>query len=121
MKEISIKFEKNAYLEYQKLREYIIKQKKSKGKPTFLQLWKSLKQNLEKLKQNPHYGDLIPRKYIPKSTIKVYGTDKIFRIELVGYWRLLYTLEGEKIKIIVFVLEFMDPNNYNKKFKYRKK
>jgi len=64
---------------------------------------------------------LIPRKYISKKTITKYGTNKIFRVELVGYWRLLYTLIGDEVKIIAFILEFIDHDKYNKVFGYRKR
>lgn len=43
------------------------------------------------------------------------------RVELVGYWRLLYTLIGEDVKIIAFILEFMDHEVYDKIFGYKKK
>ena len=64
---------------------------------------------------------MIPREYITKNIINEYGTDKIFRVELVGYWRLLYTLIGNDVKIIAFILEYMDHDRYNKLFGYRKK
>lgn len=119
--EIEIIFDKEAFKHYLKLKEYVEKKKSSSKKPTYSQLLKSLEKVLDKLKQNPYSGDLIPRKYIPKETISSYGTDKLFRIELVGYWRLIYTLVGDEIRIIVFVLEFMDHDDYNKRFNYRGK
>jgi hypothetical protein len=56
-----------------------------------------------------------------KKIIDKYGTDKIFRIELVGYWRLLYTVVGDEAHIIAFILEYMDHPAYDKLFGYRKK
>jgi len=70
---------------------------------------------------NPSFGDLILRKYISKGVVQRYGTDKILRVELVGYWRLLYTLIVNEVRIIAFVLEYMDHDKYNKIFSYRKK
>ena len=81
----------------------------------------SINNAIRNLKINPHYGDLIPRKYLNSKLVEKYGTDKIFRIELVGYWRLLYTLIGEETKIIAFILEYMDHETYNKLFGYRGK
>jgi len=54
---------------------------------------------LKNIKINYKYGDLIPREYITKAVIRRYGTDKILRVELAGYWRLLYTIIGDEIKI----------------------
>lgn len=120
-KEVEIKFDEEAYREYTELRDLVAKGKIAKKKPTYSQLLSSIDASLRNIKANPYYGDLIPRKYISKATINKYGTDKIFRVELVGYWRLLYTVTGDEIKIIAFILEFMDHDKYNKLFGYRKK
>jgi len=93
----------------------------SKTNPTYKQLLISINNAIKNLKLNPHFGDLIPRKYLNSKLIERYGTDKIFRIELVGFWRLLYTLIGDETKIIAFILEYMDHEAYNKLFGYRKK
>jgi len=120
-KEIVIKFDEDAYKEYLELENLVVKGETSRKKPTYTQLLSSIRMALENIKMNPHYGDLIPRKYIPKKAIQKYGTDKIFRVELVGYWRLLYTLIGDEVKIIAFILEFMGHDKYNKIFCYKKK
>lgn len=120
-KEVVIKFDEGAYKEYLKLQKVVAKGKASKKKPTYSQLLSSINTALRNIKANPHYGDLIPRRYISKSTIQRYGTDKILRVELVGYWRLLYTLIGDEVKIIAFILEFMDHDKYNKIFGYKKR
>ena len=120
-KEVIVRFDEDAYKEYKKLQEVVAKGKVAKRKPTYSQLLSSINTALRNIKANPYYGDLIPRKYISKSVIKKYGTSKILRVELVGYWRLLYTLIGDEIRIIAFILEFMDHDRYNKIFGYRKK
>ena len=81
----------------------------------------SINTALKNIKANPHFGDIIPRIYVSKATTNKYGTDKILRIELISYWRLLYTLIGDEIKIVAFILEYMDHNKYNKIFGYKKK
>ena len=93
---------------------------KARSKPTYEQLLSSINTALKNIKANPHYGDLIPRRNITKKVIEKYGTDKILRVELVGFWRLLYTLIGDEVKIIAFVLEYMNHDDYNKVFGYRK-
>lgn len=97
------------------------KAKKAKKIPTYSQLLSSINTALRNIKADHYYGDLIPRKYISKGVVQRYGTDKIFRVELVGYWRLLYTLIGDEIRIIAFILEFMDHSRYDKIFGYKKK
>ena len=120
-KEVEVRFDKDAYKEYDELQELVAKGKPSKEKPTYEQLLSSINTAIKNLRANPYYGDLIPRKYISKGVFRRYGTDKILRVELVGYWRLLYTLIGEDVKIIAFILEFMDHGRYNKIFGYRNK
>lgn len=120
-KPIIVKFDKEAYLEYQELQEAVLKGKKAKKKPTYEQLLSSINNALKNIKVDYRYGNLIPKKYISKATIQRYGTDKIFRVELVGYWRLLYTIVGDEVKIIAFILEYMDHNRYNKIFGYKKR
>ncbi len=120
-KQVEIRFDDDAYKEYKELQDFVIQGKNSKKKPTYQQLLSSINNALTNIKANPYFGDLIPRKYISKQTFNKYGTDKILRVELVGYWRLLYTLIGEEVKVIAFILEYMDHDTYNKIFGYRKK
>ncbi len=120
-KETAVQFDKDAFREYEELRQSVSEGKKARKKPTYEQLLSSINIAIRNIKADPHHGDLIPRRYISKSTINRYGTDKILRVELVGYWRLLYTLIGDEIRIIAFILEFMDHDRYNKVFGYRKR
>ncbi len=120
-KDILVQFDREAYREYQSLQNLVLQRKSSRKKPTYAQLLSSINTAVANLKIDPHYGNLIPRKYLSKRTMQRYGTDKIFRVELVGYWRLLYTLVGDEAKIIAFVLEYMDHAQYNKIFGYKKK
>jgi aromatic ring-opening dioxygenase LigB subunit len=116
-----VQFDEKAYAEYTELQENVSKNKTAKKKPTYEQLLSSINTAIKNLKLDPHHGDLVPRKYLPKKSITKYGTDKIFRIELVGYWRMLYTLIGDEAKIVAFILEYMDHDTYNKVFEYKKK
>lgn len=116
-----IKFDEAAFKEYQKLQYLVANGAFANKKPTYSQLLSSINNALRNIKANPHYGDLIPRKYISKGIMQAYDTDKILRVELVGYWRLLYTLIGDEAMIIAFVLDYMDHKKYDKLFGYKKK
>lgn len=120
-KPVEIKFDEEAYDEYKNLQEYVSEGKKSRKKPTYEQLLSSINNALRNIRADYRYGDLIPRRLISKATVIKYGTDKLFRVELVGYWRLLYTIIGDEAKIVAFVLEYMNHDRYNKLFGYRKK
>jgi hypothetical protein len=78
---------------------------------------------IELIKSNPHYGDSVPKKLIPKRYLEKFGVTNLFRVELPGYWRLLYTLtDGEnQVEIIAFVLDMLNHKVYDKKFGYKGK
>ena len=82
---------------------------------------KSIKQKIEFVKANPHYGEPISKKLIPREYKLKHGNINLFRVELPNFWRMLYTLtEGEtKIEIIAFVLNIIDHPTYNKLFGYK--
>jgi hypothetical protein len=117
-KEIVVKFDSEAYQEYLRLKQTA---DDSGAKPTSKQLLDSIDMSILRLKANPFYGDQIPRKYLSKALISSFGTDKLFRIELVGFWRLIYTVIGNEAKIVALILEYMNHDRYNKLFGYKKR
>ena len=70
---------------------------------------------------NPFYGENAKKDLIPKEYRQKYGADNLFIADLPDYWRMIYTLESDEIEIIAFVLDIIDHDEYNKKFKFRKK
>ncbi len=120
-KEIVVQWDEEAYKEFTELKQAVSAGKRAKKKPTYEQLLSSINNAVDNLKANAFFGDLVPRKYLSKQIIAEYGTDKIFRVELVGYWRMLYTVIGEETRIIAFILEYMDHERYDKVFGYRKR
>ena len=73
------------------------------------------------LKDNPMYGDPIPKKLIPPKLIIEYNVKNLYRVELSNYWRMLYTLVGDEVQIFLFVLSIVDHKEYNKLFGYKNK
>jgi hypothetical protein len=82
-----------------------------------MQLIRSIEQKVELLKSNPTIGNNIPKNLIPKNL----GVSNLFRLPLSGYFRMLYSLEGNQVEIIAFFLYILDHKNYNKLFGYKKK
>jgi len=82
----------------------------------------AIQKKSELIKANPHYGEPIAKKLIPREYIEKYSVTNLFRIELPNFWRMLYTLtDGDsEVEIIAFVLDITNHKNYNKKFGYRK-
>jgi len=79
-----------------------------------MQLLKSINNKIQVLKNNPLYGQNIPKKLIPKNL----DVDNLFRIELTHFWRMLYTLRTNEVEIVSFVLYIVDHPTYDKIFGY---
>ena len=79
-----------------------------------IRLLNSIKQKIEILKKNPFYGDNIPKNLIPAR----YNVPNLWRVELSNFWRMLYSIRGDQIEIICFILNILNHKEYNKLFGY---
>ncbi len=93
--------------------------KKSKD-PFSKTILKSIEHNIALLKENPMLGKPCPKKLIPSKLIYEYNIDNLYRLELSNFWRLLYTIQGNEIEIILLVLKIIDHKEYNKLHGYKK-
>ena len=82
-------------------------------------LLRSINRSIEILKENPFAGNQIPRSLIPKEYVKKYGVNNVWRVELADRWRMIYTIDGDCVKIITFILEIFDHRDYDKRFGYK--
>ena len=73
------------------------------------------------ISSNPFYGENAKKDLIPKEYRQKYDADNLFIADLPDYWRMIYTLESDEIEIIAFVLDIINHDEYNKKFKFRKR
>lgn len=107
---------------YKKLNEIIGHQiKEGKENTEEMQLLRSIKQKTEFIKANPFYGDNIAKSLIPKEYVLKYSAKNLWRVELTNYWRMLYTIKGDQIEVICFVLDIISHKEYDKRFGYKKK
>ena len=108
--------------EYKRLNERVGQQLiEGKEHTEEMQLLRSIKQKTEFIKANPFYGDNIPKALIPKEYVIKYNAKNLWRVELTNYWRMLYTIKGDQIEIICFILYIINHKEYDKKFGYRKR
>lgn len=108
--------------EYNKLNEIVGQQiKDGKDNTGEMQLLRSIKQKVDFIKANPFYGDNISKALIPKEYIIRYNAKNLWRVELTNFWRMLYTIKGDQIEVICFVLGILDHKDYDKKFGYKGK
>tara|TARA_Y100000034_G_scaffold1610_1_gene2034 strand:+ start:947 stop:1321 length:375 start_codon:yes stop_codon:yes gene_type:complete len=119
-KDIKVILSEEADEEYQELNEVVGEEKKKGIESSFNQtLLRSINKIKDLLKKNPFAGNQIPKKQIPKKYIDKYDADNIWRIELANRWRLIYTITGNKIEIINFILDILDHKKYDKIFGYK--
>ena len=110
----------NADIALQKL-EYNINSYQAGGKTppkSDVQLYKSIERALAHLKQKPFIGDNIQKDHIPK---ELQHLPNLFRLELSQFWRLLYYVTGDEVRIILVVFEICDHATYDRLFGYQKK
>ncbi|OYT41259.1 hypothetical protein B6U80_01735 [Candidatus Pacearchaeota archaeon ex4484_26] len=102
--------------EFEKLNK-IVGQQKARGRESSeeITLLKSIKNKINLLKENPFYGDNVPKRLIPKE----YDVPNLWRVELSHFWRMLYTIRGNQVEIICFILNIFDHKTYSKKFGYK--
>jgi Txe/YoeB family toxin of Txe-Axe toxin-antitoxin module len=82
-----------------------------------MQLLKSIKQKVDLVKENPMFGDSVPKKLIPRTL----DVSNLFCVDLTGHWRMLYSLEGNQVEVVAFILYLVDHPTYDKLFGYKKK
>jgi len=119
-KDVSVKLSEEADNVYQELNK-IVGEEKLKGiESSFHQtLLRSINRVKDLLKQNPFAGDQVKKKQIPTKYIQKFDVDNIWRIELADRWRLVYTITGNQIEIITFIMDIFDHKDYDKVFGYK--
>lgn len=82
-----------------------------------IKLMNSINQKVALIKQNPFYGDNVKKEQIPKKL----NVQNLWRVELSQFWRMLYTIKGDQVEIVCFILHILDHPTYDKLFGYKKK
>ncbi|MDO8516802.1 MAG: hypothetical protein Q7S33_01635 [Nanoarchaeota archaeon] len=120
-KEIKVKLSEEADKVYQELNK-IVGEERLKGiESSFHQtLLRSINRARDLLKQNPFAGDQVPKKLIPGKYIQKFDADNVWRIELADRWRMTYTITGNEVEIITFVMDIFNHRDYDKIFGYQK-
>jgi len=122
LRQVRVVFESEAEKAYKELVR-IAAEEKSNGiaNSDNQRLLKSIDNKVERLKIDPTFGDPVPKKLFPKEYVLKYEINNLWDIDLVDYWRMLYTLRGDRVEVICLILEYMPHPEYDKKFGYRKK
>lgn len=119
-KEVVIKLSEEANKVYEELNSLVGEEKLKNIESSFHQtLLRSINRVKEILRQNPFAGDQIPRDRTPVKYKKKYGAENVWRIELADRWRLIYTITGNQIEILTFVMDIFNHRDYDKVFGYK--
>lgn len=92
--------------------------KLKEGDESEKQLFKYINQALENIKEDAFCGIQIPKRLIPKEYILKYGVKNIWKYNLPGVWRLVYSLVNERAVVVSIVLEWFNHKEYERRFNY---
>jgi hypothetical protein len=81
-------------------------------------LYVRLNKAFDDISENAFCGIQIPKKMIPKKYLKEYEIDNLWKYNLPGAWRLLYSVARDEVIVIAIVLEWLPHKEYEKRFGY---
>ena len=80
---------------------------------------KAIKRAIKDLQQDAFFGIQIQKRLFPKEYVKKYNLNNLWKYDLHGAWRLIYSITREnKVEIVCAILNWFDHKNYERKFKY---
>ena len=88
------------------------------GKYQDKQLYKFITRAIHDLKKNPACGLKIPKKLWPVMYIRTHNTNNLWKYDLPGAWRLVYTIKENDVIILSVILEWFSHKAYERRFKY---
>jgi len=83
-------------------------------------LFNSIKQKIDFLKENPEYGTHISKNKIPREYLIKYEVNNLWKTNLSGAWRMIYTIKGSEVEILSVILDIFSHKDYDKKLGYKK-
>ncbi len=85
------------------------------------ELAENLGKAIEALKQNRLRNIKLPQDLWPDEYIRKHGITVLYKHDLPRGWRLLYTKAGNKVEILSILLEWLNHEDYEKRFGYKKR
>ncbi|MCX6818348.1 MAG: type II toxin-antitoxin system RelE/ParE family toxin [Candidatus Aenigmarchaeota archaeon] len=82
-------------------------------------LLKLIEKGIAKLIENHESGQKIRKNLWPKYYVNKYGINNLWKLRLDDYWRMIYTIIGEQVRIVAVILEVMNHKEYDKRFGYK--
>jgi hypothetical protein len=82
-------------------------------------LYESLSRAFGVLSENAFAGIQVPKKQIPAAYVREFGVDNLWKLNLSGAWRLLYSVRGSSVVVLSVILEWLDHSEYDRRFGYK--
>jgi len=106
-------------------RKQLLEEADKKGNKSNIKELKLLIKAIEQLKQDFKAGQILPKKTYPsayKEYTKKYGAeveiDNLWVLKISGDWRVIYTVIGNEVEIISFILDTMTHKKYERKLNF---
>jgi mRNA-degrading endonuclease RelE of RelBE toxin-antitoxin system len=109
-----VRFSREFSEEYSKL-----KKRAESGRGEARYLVKIIDKGIAKLKRDREAGKRIPRRLIPRGYAVKYGVTNLWKLNLDRYWRMIYTIVGDEVRLVSIVIEVLNHKKYDIKFGYR--
>jgi len=81
-------------------------------------LYRWLNRAFDDLSENAFCGIQIPKKLIPKTYLKKYSIDNLWKYNLPNAWRLIYSVARDEVIVISIILEWLPHKEYERRFNY---
>lgn len=82
-------------------------------------LVKIIDKGVAKLKLDRETGKRIPKRLIPREYVVKYNATNLWKLNLDKYWRMIYTIVGDEVRLVSVVIEVLNHKKYDRKFGYR--
>ena len=109
-----MRFSKEFSEEYAKL-----KRRAESGRGEARYLVKIIDKGVAKLKRDREAGKRIPKRLIPREYVVKYGVTNLWKLNLDRYWRMIYTIVGDEVRLVNIIIEVLNHKKYDRKFGYR--
>jgi len=97
----------------------VLQQRAEKGEGDAEYLLRLIDRGMARIIEDYESGQKIQKKLFPEYYKDKYGINNLWRLKLDNSWRMIYTLVGQRIRIIAVVLELLNHKKYNKRFGYK--
>jgi len=109
-----VRFSKEFSKEYTKL-----KRRAESGRGEARYLVRIIDKGIAKLKRDREAGKRIPKRLIPRDYLVKYDVTNLWKLNLDRYWRMIYTIVGDEIRLVSIIIEVLNHKKYDRKFGYR--